>query len=185
MPIPRLLRRVLRAASIAPYSLFALAELVLTQTIEHTIPRRTLGQVGKNSYIAPDVSFRFPKNIRLGDRVTIGTGCRIWASENGSILMRAHVMLGPNVTILTANHRFDDRQTTVHEQVQHEGDVDIGEDVWMAANVVILPGVTIGNGAIIAAGAVVTKNVDPFSIVGGVPARPIGIRGENGSRNPK
>lgn len=174
--IGRLLPRVRKALRIAPYSLLALAELILTQTLEHTIPRRSLRAVGCEVYIAPNVSFRFPKNIELGDRVGLGPGCRIWASPNARIIMRAHAMLGPDVTIVTANHNYSDRFTPVSVQDAREFDVDIGEDVWIGAKAVVLPGVTIGSGAIVAAGAVVNRNVEPFSIVGGVPARVIGTR---------
>lgn len=180
--IASLFRRFVTAVSIAPYSLLALAELVLTQTVEHTIPRRSLGYVGPNGHIAPDVSFRFSRNIELGPRVTIGPGCRIWASPNAKIIMGAHAMLGPNVTIVTANHTFNDRETAVGAQAQREVDVHVGEDVWIAANAMILSGVRVGDGAIVAAGAIVTKDVEAFSIVAGVPARPIGTRGDNGSR---
>ncbi len=174
--IATFLRRVLKAASIAPYSLVALAELILTQTVEHTIPRRSLRHVGPGVYIPPDVSFRFPNNIEFAAHVTLGPGDRIWASPNARIIMRAHAMLGPNVSIITANHTFDARDTAVRVQPQSERDVHIGEDVWIGANAVILPGVTIGNGAIVAAGAVVNRDVDAFTVVGGVPARVIGTR---------
>lgn len=175
--IHTLLRRVRTAVRLAPYSVRALAELILTQTVEHTIPRRSLGHVGPRVYIPPDVSFRFPKNIELAPDVVLGPGDRIWASESARIVIRAHAMFGPNVIVITANHTFDSRNTFVGAQPQREQDVCIGEDVWIGANAVILPGVTIGNGAVVAAGAVVNMDVEPFSVVGGVPARVIGTRG--------
>jgi acetyltransferase-like isoleucine patch superfamily enzyme len=172
-----LLRRFRTAAAIAPYSVRALAELILTQTVEHTIPRRSLGRVGPRVYIPRDVSFRFPKNIEFGPDVTLGPGDRIWASANAHVIISAHALLGPNVVVITANHTFGARDAPVGAQPQCERDVHIGEDVWVGANAVILPGVTIGSGAIVAAGAVVTADVDAFAIVGGVPARVIGTRG--------
>jgi acetyltransferase-like isoleucine patch superfamily enzyme len=96
------------------------------------------------------------------------------------ITIGSHTMLGPNVTILTANHGFEARDVLVRDHPENERDVCIGEDAWIGANAVILPGVTIGKGAVVAAGAVVTADVEPFSVVGGVPARIIGTRGSAG-----
>jgi maltose O-acetyltransferase len=175
----RLLHRFRIAASIAPHALRALGELIMTQAIEHTIPRRALGRVGPRVYIPRNVSLRFAENIELVSDIALGSGDRLWASENARITVGAHALLGPNVTIITANHRFDAREEFVTQQPQRERDVRVGEDVWIGANAVILPGVTIGNGAIVAAGAVVNRDVEPFAVVGGVPARPIGMRGHD------
>lgn len=149
----------------------------MTQAIEHTIPRRSLGRVGPRVYIPRNVSFRFPKNIELGSDIALGPGDYLWASENARISVGTRALFGPNVTIITANHGFDAREEFVQLQPQHERDVRVGDDVWIGANAVILPGVTIGNGAVIAAGAVVNRDVEPFAIVGGVPARVLGTRG--------
>lgn len=173
------LHRFRIAVSIAPHALRALGELILTQTIEHTIPRRALGRVGPRVYVPRNVSLRFPENIELISDIALGSGDSLWASENAHITVGAHTLLGPNVTIITANHGFDAREKLVVDQPQHERDVRIGEDVWIGANAVILPGVTIGNGAVVAAGAVVNRDVAPYTIVGGVPARAIGMRGSD------
>lgn len=176
------LHRVRIAAAIAPCALRAVVELIVTQAIEHTIPRRRLGRVGPRVYIPRNVSFRFPENIELVSDLAIGPGARLWASARARISIGAHTLFGPNVTILTANHGFDARDELVERQPQCERDVRIGEDVWIGANAVILPGVTIGYGAIVGAGAVVNRDVEPFSIVGGVPARVIGTRGGEGAQ---
>ena len=89
-------------------------------------------------------------------------------------------MLGPDVTILTANHSFDRRDVSVFDQPEQERDVHVGVDAWIGANCVILPGVTIGDGAVVAAGAVVNADVEAFAVVGGVPARRLGTRGSTG-----
>nr|WP_328813646.1 DapH/DapD/GlmU-related protein [Rhodococcus sp. NBC_00297] len=82
---------------------------------------------------------------------------------------------------MSENHKFERRDLPIREQGETRQCVDIGDDVWVGSNVTILAGVKVGNGAIVAAGAVVNKDVAPFTIVGGVPAKQIGIRPE--SRN--
>lgn len=82
-----------------------------------------------------------------------------------------YVMMGPNCLIYTANHEFKDcNKPMCFQKWQKPEPVVIGNDVWIGARVIILPGVTIGDGAIIGAGSVVTKDVMPYSIVGGNPA---------------
>jgi len=91
-------------------------------------------------------------------------------------------MMGPDVMIYTQNHRFDRIDIPMIEQGNTEPKpVVIEDDVWIAARSIILPGVTIGKGAVIAAGAVVTKDVPPYTVVGGVPARKIKLRIEEDS----
>lgn len=88
-------------------------------------------------------------------------------------------MMGTDVIIITRNHRFDRTDIPMMEQgFEEERPVYIGNDVWIGDRVLILPGVHIGDGSIIAAGAVVTKDVPPYSIVAGVPARKIRDRFE-------
>lgn len=87
--------------------------------------------------------------------------------------------MGTDVIIITRNHRFDRTDIPMMEQgFEEERPVYIGNDVWIGDRVLILPGVHIGDGSIIAAGAVVTKDVPPYSIVAGVPARKIRDRFE-------
>jgi acetyltransferase-like isoleucine patch superfamily enzyme len=85
-------------------------------------------------------------------------------------------MMGPDVKIMTRNHAFDSLDCPMNLQGDTFLPVIVGDDVWIGANAIILPGVTIERGAVIAAGAVVTKDVAAYGIVGGVPARPIGSR---------
>ncbi len=86
-------------------------------------------------------------------------------------------MMGPDVVILTQNHKFDRLDIPMLEQgFKDEQPVTICDDVWIGVRAIILPGVTVGKGAIIAAGAVVTKDVCEYAIVGGNPARVIKMR---------
>ena len=85
--------------------------------------------------------------------------------------------MGPDVVILTSNHKADRIDIPIGAQgMTGKRKVTIGNDVWIGQRVMIMPGVTIGDGCIIAAGAVVTKDVAPYSIVGGVPARVLKMR---------
>ena len=80
-------------------------------------------------------------------------------------------MMGANVSIFSRNHKFSDINVPMNKQgFSEEQPVIIGNDVWIGANVIILPGVKIGTGSVIGAGAVVTKNVEEYTVVGGNPA---------------
>jgi acetyltransferase-like isoleucine patch superfamily enzyme len=170
-------RRLRTACAVALAAPRALAELVRAQALEHTIPRRRL-RIGARSWIADSVSIVFPAHVEVGSRVSVGPHARLWASANARLTIGNDVLIGPNVTIVTANHGFAARDVRVGDQPQTELDVRIGRDAWIGANAVILPGIAIGEGAVIAAGSVVNRDVAPYAIVGGVPARPIGERGE-------
>ena len=109
--------------------------------------------------------------LSLGNSVGMNYRVSIDASCGGEIIIGDHVMIGPNVVMRSSNHRYDDLKKPRQLQGHVPGVIRIEDDVWIGANAVILSGVTIRRGAIIAAGAVVTKDVDSYAIVGGVPAR--------------
>ena len=139
-----------------------------------------------------------PRNIFLGDDIYIGFNCKLFASNKskivigdkftcnsnvminsrgiGEIKIGKNVLIGPNSVIRSNNHNFKIFQKPINQQGMSEGKITIEDDVWIGSNVVILPNVIIGKGSIVAAGAVVTSNVENFSIVGGVPAKEIGLR---------
>lgn len=111
--------------------------------------------------------------LQIGDRSGIGVNCRV----PYDVCIGKDVMMGPEVVILGVNHRFDDCERPMIEQGYHDRKpVAIGDDVWIGTRAIILPGVRIGRGAIVAAGAVVTRDVNEFDIVGGNPARVIRSR---------
>ncbi len=118
--------------------------------------------IEKNAY--------FSKKVSLGDYSGLGVNSKI----HGTCTIGKQVMMGEDVTIITRNHRFDRTDIPMMEQgFSDEKPVVIGDDVWIGDKVLILPGVKIGNGCIIAAGAVVTKDVPEYSIAAGVPAKVI------------
>jgi galactoside O-acetyltransferase len=112
-----------------------------------------------------------PWKLHCGKNVRFGRYSQF--NSSGGFTIGNNVMMGPFVFVETANHRFDRLDAPVREQGLEYAQVTINDDVWIGANSTILPGVTIGKGAVIAAGAVVTKDVPADAVVGGVPARVI------------
>lgn len=112
--------------------------------------------------------------ISIGDFSELGTNCIIQSNTT----IGKNVIMGPDVKIYTRNHKFYRLDEPIQYQGQTEESVHIGNDVWLGANTIILPGVTIGDHSILAAGSIVTKDIPPFAIVGGVPAKVIKYRNE-------
>lgn len=113
----------------------------------------------------PPFTSDFGKNITVGRNVFINSGCRF--QDQGGVTIGDNVLIGHNVVLATLNHDFDpEKRGTIIPAPIH-----IGHKVWIGANVTVTSGVTIGNNSIVAAGAVVTKNVPANTIVGGVPAK--------------
>lgn len=118
---------------------------------------------------------RFSHRCEIGDNSGIGEGARFY----GKIVMGNDVMIGTECLIYTQNHAFENTEISMRLQgPQAEKPVVIGNDVWIGGRVIILPGVHIGNGAIIGAVSVVTKDVPDYAIVGGNPAKIIRTRKE-------
>jgi len=111
-------------------------------------------------------------NNAVGD-VTIGDYTRIGIHNTiiGPVCIGNHVNLAQGITITALNHNFEDTSKRIDEQGISTKPVVIGDDVWIGANAVVLPGVTIGSHCVVAAGAVVTKDVPDHTLVGGVPAK--------------
>lgn len=108
-------------------------------------------------------------DVMIGDHTRIGLHNTII----GPVEIGSHVNLAQGITVTALNHNFDDTEKRIDEQGVSTKPVTIEDDVWIGANSVILPGVTIGNHCVVAAGAVVTKDVPPHSLVAGVPAKVI------------
>ena len=111
-----------------------------------------------------------------GISIGSGSGLGVNCSVHGPLKIGNNVMMGPNVTILTHTHNIERTDIPMGQQGMRVAEVVIGNDVWIGMRVVIMPGVKIGNGAVIGAGAVVTKDVPDFAVVGGVPAKIIKYR---------
>ena len=111
-------------------------------------------------------------NNAVGD-IVIGDHTRVGLHNTviGPVKIGSHVNLAQGITVTALNHNFADKDRKIDEQGISTVPVTIGDDIWIGANAVILPGVTIGNHSVVAAGAVVTKDVPPHSLVAGVPAK--------------
>lgn len=134
---------------------------------------------GKNVDINNKVDFFNARESEIGSNSGIGA-----YSSLGTVHIGDYVMMGTHCLILSQNHRFDDCNIPMCKQgFQTDLPVKIEDDVWIGSRVIILPGVVVGKGSVIGAGSVVTKNIHPYSIVGGNPARIIGKRCEDKKNN--
>ncbi|MBP5715217.1 MAG: acyltransferase [Prevotella sp.] len=111
-------------------------------------------------------------NNAVGD-VIIGDHTRVGLHNTviGPVTIGSHVNLAQGITVTALNHNFTEKGLRIDEQGVSTNPVTIGDDIWIGANAVILPGVTIGDHSVVAAGAVVTKDVPPHTLVAGVPAK--------------
>ena len=121
----------------------------------------------------------FPSCVELGDFSGIGVRAQI----SGKVTIGKNVMMGPDVCIYARNHAYDRLDIPMNRQgFAPEQPIVIGDDVWIGARVIILPGVKVGTGSIVGAGAVVTKDVPDYAVVGGNPAHVIKMRKEHERR---
>jgi acetyltransferase-like isoleucine patch superfamily enzyme len=139
--------------------------------------------------------------VRIGERVTIGkfaviestsvlwhlgAGCEIGDESSvgdysflgcaGGIRIGRQVLMGQRVSMHSENHRFDDPNRPIRDQGVTNSGIDVGNDCWLGAGTIILDGVKLGDGCVVAAGAVVTRSFPPRTILKGVPARDVGRR---------
>lgn len=140
---------------------------------------RVLGEiaagVGDRCLIRSGVVINRPENFCIGSDSGLGTGSLI--SCEGKVVIGSRVLMGADVIIYTSNHVWSEERGTYFGQGLNVAPVTVGDDVWLGARCIILPGVSIGDGVTVAAGAVVTKDVPSLAVVGGVPAKIIKYKG--------
>ncbi len=146
-----------------------------------------------NNVLETGLRIEYPKNLELGSGSYFGFDCKIYSSEfskvkigsgcefnsnvminargRGSIFIGNNVLIGPNVVLRSSDHSFVSLSEKISEQGMEDGYIIVKDNVWIGSNCVILKNITIGEGSIVAAGAVVTKDIEPYSLVGGVPAK--------------
>ena len=133
--------------------------------------------VGRGAMIAPTGVFGGEpgEGFSLGDNSNVGHYAVIGCS--GYIEVGARVLMGPHVCLLAENHNFDDLARPIKDQGVSRRGIVVEDDVWLGAGAIVLAGVTIGHDSVVAAGSVVTRDVPPFAVVGGAPARVLRARG--------
>jgi acetyltransferase-like isoleucine patch superfamily enzyme len=136
-----------------------------------------LKKCGKHVVIGKGSSMTY-RNISVGDSVSIGKNAMFMCTR-AEIIIGNHVMFGPSVFMITGGHQTDvvgrymDSIQDNEKSPENDKDIVLEGDNWIGANAIILKGVTIGQGAVVAAGSVVTRNVPSYCIVGGIPAKVI------------
>ncbi len=138
------------------------------------LAKRKLARFGTDSVIRPYCYLVETKQIEIGNRVVVRAQSMLMADEHARIVIGDDVLIGAGVHIYVNNHRYDRTDVPiVHQGYYPSQGVVIEDNVWIGANAILLPGVRIGRHSVVAAGSVVTKSVEPFSVYAGVPARKI------------
>lgn len=164
--------------------------MILLQKLKNYIRLRKIskikskvGTLGTNVQFDISTSFIYPENLIFGDNVYIGP--KGFLNAKGNIEIKSGTIIGPNLMILTANHNFKDPNYLPYDETYVLKRVLIGENVWIGANVIILPGAEIEEGAIIGAGTVVSGKIPRMAVVIGNPCRIVSYRNEEKYRNLK
>lgn len=148
----------------------------MLNSVKSLFLRMSGATVGKRVIYYPGVFIAPGRNLHLGDDVDLATGVII--TTRGGVSIGHRALIGYRTSIFSSNHHVPMGVGQIFESGHDFAEVKIGNDVWIGASCVILPGVTIGEGAVVGAGSVVTKDVAPFAMVAGVPAKLIRYRVE-------
>ncbi|MBR3836877.1 MAG: acyltransferase [Clostridia bacterium] len=147
---------------------------IFQKEIRGSLTRMMLSSAGRNINI--DRGARFAMTTTIGDNSGIGANSKLY----GTVKIGDNVMMGPECYVYAYNHNTERTDIPMNRQgIAAEKPVEIGSDVWIGSRVTILPGVRIGEGAIIGAASVVTKDVPPYAVVGGNPAKVLKNRKDN------
>lgn len=133
-----------------------------------------LQSVGKNTVFRPGFVITNPESVSIGSNCVFDRG--MFITGGGGVHIGDWVGFGPDVKVWSVNHRYDDPNRPWRLQGWHRKAVEIEDDVWLGANVFVMPGVKIGRGAIVSAASVVAKSVPPMALVAGNPGRIVGWR---------
>ena len=151
--------------------------MMITHQSKRVIPFRAhdAKRVGEGCFYLDQIVWLNGDRIELGDRVSFNFGC--FVNGFGGLVFHDGANIGPYCMLHTANHNFDDPSRPVVDQGWEDvGPMHIGRNSWIGMGSVVLPGVTIGEGCVVGAGSVVTRDLDPFTIAVGNPAKAIRSR---------
>lgn len=144
--------------------------------VNYSIGRKK-ATIGKTTRVQSTAIFRMAERIKIGEHCMIGHhNCLQAGKKWGTITVGDYCQFGPNVQLYAYNHSHDDIEKPCIVQGYYDGNIVLEDDVSLGGNVVVLPNVTIGKGAIVSVGSVVDKNVPPYAIVSGVFAKVVGFR---------
>jgi maltose O-acetyltransferase len=151
--------------------LFSLPRFACCNFFKASLLRLLGAKVGRRCTFYPGVWIMTGRNLSIGDDVDLAL--EVLVTTEGGVKIGDRVLVGYRTQILSANHKIPDRSQRIFNAGHAPRAVRIDNDAWIGANCIILPGVTIGEGAVIGAGSVVTKAIPAFSIAVGNPARVI------------
>lgn len=163
------------------YKIVLLIKKAFNKLIVNPIKRSLVSECGKSVYFGNNVKISGWENVHIGNNVVLGPEC-MFLTTKSEIFIGDNVMFGPRVSVITGDHRTDlvgkFMISVTNDEKLPENDLPVffSGDNWIGANATILKGVTIGEGAVIAANSLVTKNVPAYSVVAGVPAKVIKMR---------
>jgi acetyltransferase-like isoleucine patch superfamily enzyme len=135
---------------------------------------RFLASMGTENIVQEGFRISAPERVSIGSHCNLGADVTI--AGGGGVRIGDWVGFGPGTKVWSVNHRFEDPDTPWQLQGWERKPVVIEDDVWLAANVFVMPGVTIGRGAVVSASAVVSRSVPPYALVAGNPGRVVGWR---------
>lgn len=153
---------------------FKIENIFNIKKLRYLYYKTKLKSCGDKVKFCSGVKFHICKNISIGNNVRIGENCRF--SGIGGITIGNNVSFGPEILIWSSNHNYYSPNELPYDNNTKKKSVFIGDNVWIGARSCITPGITIGEGAVIAMGSVVTKDVPPCAVVGGNPAKIIDYR---------
>lgn len=177
----RIEKKIFRNLALVVYYTFAryfprVPHHIIGKKLRGFLCRFIFRKCGKNINVERMAYFGSGKNIEIGSNSGIGINAQIWGVEIGNLIIGNNVMMGPDVVILTLKHNYNDIKCPISTQEAYATKVIIEDDVWIGIRAIILPGVKICKGAVVGAGALVTKDIPSYSIVGGVPAKVLKMR---------
>lgn len=142
--------------------------------IRRRLLRAFLARLGEGTVVRAGFGISNPEKVSIGSHCNFAPG--VFITGGGGVTIGDYVGLGPDVKIWSINHRFEDPDTPWLKRGWDKTPAVIEGDVWVGANCFVMPGITIGRGAILSAGTILMKSVPPFAIVAGNPGRVVGWR---------